>query len=108
MSDLYLFDIDGTLLNASSAHIKAYQEAYLQVFKINVEKELLLKNFIFQVLLATGTIFLLLSFLTHGDMVIIASIGSTAFILFVIPNNITSTPWHVIGGHLIGIFSGIL
>jgi len=40
--------------------------------------------------------------------VVIASIGATAFIVFTMPRNITAAPRRVIGGHLIGLFSGSL
>ena len=39
-------------------------------------------------------------------VVVIASIGATAFIVFTMPRNITAVPRRVIGGHIIGLLSG--
>ncbi len=38
--------------------------------------------------------------------VVIASIGSTAFIVFTMPSNMTAAPRRVIGGHIIGFICG--
>ncbi|RLG91278.1 HPP family protein [Candidatus Bathyarchaeota archaeon] len=66
------------------------------------------KNYVFQCFLATLTMFLLLLLLSMEHIVVIASIGSTAFIVFAMPKSITAKPRRVIGGHLIGFFSGSL
>ncbi|MFC1897053.1 HPP family protein [Chloroflexota bacterium] len=41
-------------------------------------------------------------------VVIIASIGATAFIVFTMPKNSTARPIKIIGGHIIGLGSGAL
>ena len=64
------------------------------------------KNYIIQSILATLTLFIVLLFLSIQQAVIIASIGATAFIVFAMPKNITANSRNVIGGHLIGLFSG--
>jgi len=66
------------------------------------------KNYVLQCLLATGTIFMVLAFLTMERAVIVASIGATTFIVFAMPNNLTAQPRNVIGGHLVGLVCGTL
>ena len=66
------------------------------------------KNYVFQCLLATATIFVVLAFLTMEQAVIVASIGATTFIVFAMPNSLTAQPRNVIGGHLIGLACGLL
>ena len=65
-------------------------------------------NYIYQSLLATIVVFLVLLLLSMEHVVVIASIGSTAFIIFAMPRSITAAPRRVIGGHLIGFFCGSL
>ena len=66
------------------------------------------KNYLFQSLLAMVVIFLLLIFIDFLGILIVASIGATAFIIFAMPENITAKPYNVIGGHVVGIFWGSL
>ncbi|MGB2876810.1 MAG: HPP family protein, partial [Dehalococcoidales bacterium] len=47
---------------------------------------------------------LLLLNLEH--VVVIASIGATAFIVFTMPRNVTAAPRRVIGGHIVGFICG--
>lgn len=66
-------------------------------------------RYIFQCLLATVTILIILLFLnifTHTT--IIASLGATTFIVFAMPNNPTAKPRNLIGGYLTGIVIGSL
>jgi len=42
------------------------------------------------------------------DVVVIASLGATAFIIFLMPNNVTANPRRIIGGHTVGLVSGSL
>lgn len=72
------------------------------------ELKLFWKNYIFQSFLATVTIFILLILVSMEHIVVIASIGSTAFIIFAMPKSITAKPRNVIGGQLVGLFSGSL
>ncbi|MCD6469788.1 HPP family protein [Candidatus Bathyarchaeota archaeon] len=69
---------------------------------------LLWRNYIFQSLLATLTVFIVLLFLSLEQAVIIASIGASAFIVFAMPESITAKPRNVIGGHMVGLLSGSL
>jgi len=66
------------------------------------------KNYVFQSLFATLVIFAVLLALRFQDVIIIASIGSTAFIVFAMPNGITARPRNVIGGQLVGFLCGYL
>lgn len=66
------------------------------------------KNYIFQCLLATVTIGLVLYILTLQNAIIVASIGSTTFIIFALPENITAQPKNVIGGNIVGLLCGSL
>lgn len=63
-------------------------------------------NYIYQSLLATVVIFIILLLLNLEHVVVIASIGATAFIVFAMPRNITATPRRVIGGHIVGLICG--
>lgn len=76
--------------------------------KMIEELKLSWKNYVFQSLFATLAIFIVLLFLGLQNAVIIASIGSTAFIVFAMPKNITARGRNVIGGHLVGIICGSL
>jgi CBS-domain-containing membrane protein len=63
---------------------------------------------ILQSFLATLSVFTVLYFLSMQNVVIIASIGATAFIVFTMPDNITAQPRNVIGGQLVGLFFGFV
>ncbi len=64
--------------------------------------------YVFQCSLAAVAVFLVL--VLEGAhlsrVVIIAAIGSTAFVLFVTPHSVAARPRHVIGGHLICLTIG--
>ncbi len=66
------------------------------------------KQYIYQSLLAAIVVFIVLLILTINNAVVIASIGATAFIIFTMPRNVTARPRRVIGGHMVGLFSGSL
>ena len=66
------------------------------------------KNYIFQSLFATLVIFAVLLVLGSRQAVIIASIGSTAFIVFAMPNSVAAKPVNIIGGQLVGFACGYL
>jgi len=76
--------------------------------KMIEELRLFWKNYVFQSFFATLAMFIVLLFLNSQHVVIIASIGATAFIIFAMPNYITAKPRNVIGGHLVGLLSGSL
>jgi CBS-domain-containing membrane protein len=61
-----------------------------------------------QSLFATLAVFVVFIFLSLQHAVIIASLGSTVFIVFAMPNSITANPRNVVGGHLVGLAAGSL
>jgi CBS-domain-containing membrane protein len=63
-------------------------------------------HYVFQSLLATFTLFLVLMVMRFQTPLIVAALGSTAFIVFAMPKNITAQPRNVVGGHFVGIISG--
>ena len=66
------------------------------------------KNYVFQSLFAVLVMTVVLLFLKLENVVVVASIGSTAFVIFALPRNITAKPRNVIGGNLVGLISGSL
>ena len=66
------------------------------------------KNYLWQSLLATMSMFLVLALLSLQRAVIVASVGATAFIVFMKPGNPFAAPRNVIGGHLVGLVSGLV
>lgn len=56
--------------------------------------------------LALFTVLLFLSIARHA--VIVAALGSTAFIVFATPSSSTAKFRNVVGGHAVGIFSGFM
>lgn len=76
--------------------------------EIAEEFKLYWKSYIFQSFLATLTTFLVLLVLSVKHAVIVASIGSTAFIIFVTPEKKIARARNVIGGHLIELITGSL
>jgi len=78
----------------------------MQLFDKKLKKYFL--NYIFQSLLATITLAIILYFeniFTHTA--VIASLGATTFIIFAMPGYTTARPRSVVGGHIIGIIVGI-
>ena len=63
-------------------------------------------NYVFQCLLATISVFIILYILTLQNVVIVASMGSTAFVVFALPKSISAQPRCVIGGNLVGLLCG--
>ncbi len=64
------------------------------------------KNYIFQSLLATVTLLILILALGKEKMVLISAIGATACIAFAMPNTESAKPRNVIGSHLLGLIAG--
>lgn len=68
-----------------------------------------LKNYIFQSVLATIAILLVLVFLDILEhTALIATLGASSFIIFVMPHSYISMPKQVIGGYILGMISGCL
>ncbi len=70
------------------------------LFDKKLEKDTL-KHYVFQSLLAGISLFLALQLPFVEDFVLIAAIGSTAFIVFAMPSSRTSKPRNVLGGHFV-------
>jgi len=66
------------------------------------------KNYVFQSLFATFAVFLVFWALTLRNAVVVASLGSTAFVIFAMPNQITAKVRNVIGGYTVSLLSGFL
>jgi len=81
---------------------------YRRWARIKSEFRRLWKNYLYQSFLAAFTLVLVLLVLSMQHVVVIASIGATAFIVFTMPKNITARPRRVIGGHIIGLSTGSL
>ncbi len=67
------------------------------------------KYYILQSLLATivaGIILFFVGGLTHAA--IVAALGSSAFIVFVMPHSITAQPRRLVGGHIVGLIAGLI
>jgi CBS-domain-containing membrane protein len=64
------------------------------------------RQYLVQSIVATIVVFIIFFAITPERPVIVASIGASTFIVFAMPNNHTSQPKRVIGGHIIGIFCG--
>ncbi len=43
----------------------------------------------------------------HGSVLVVASMGASAVLLFAVPHGALSQPWAVFGGHLISAFIGV-
>jgi len=79
------------------------------MFRIDKKFRRYWKNYVFQSVFAAFAIFIVLLFFNiQKRPIIIASIGSSVFIVFALPKNITAKPRRVIGGHLTGLFCGSL
>jgi CBS-domain-containing membrane protein len=66
------------------------------------------RNYFIQSLMAALVMFGILFVLSLKDVVVMASIGSTAFIVFTMPASITAKSRNVIGGHFVGALFGSL
>ena len=66
------------------------------------------KNYVFQSLFATIAVSLIIIFLNLQNAVVIASLGSTTFVIFALPKSITARPRNVIGGNLACLAIGSL
>ena len=66
-------------------------------------------NYVFQSLLATVTVLIVIHFLSiTAEAVVVAVIGSTTFVVFTIPDQQTAQPRNVIGGHTVCVLVGCL
>jgi CBS-domain-containing membrane protein len=67
------------------------------------------KSYVKQSLLATLVVFIILFFFTSfTDILIVAALGASTFIVFAMPHSITAEPRRLIGGHAVGLISGTI
>ncbi len=67
------------------------------------------RSYIRQSLLAALVVaIILLFFKMLGGFVIIAALGASTFIVFAMPSSVTAEPRRLIGGHAVGLLSGVL
>ena len=67
------------------------------------------KSYVMQSLLAIIAMALILhfvGFLARGA--IVAALGSSTFIAFAMPNSVTAQPRRLVGGHVVGLLSGLI
>jgi len=65
------------------------------------------RPYIIQSLLALVTFFIVLLFVeTVTQVVIVAALGASTFIVFSMPHTMTASPRRLIGGHAVGLISG--
>ena len=68
-----------------------------------------LKRYLLQCALAGGVVLILLIVLDAvTQTVLIAALGASTFIAFAVPLSLQSSPRHMIGGYVAGIFAGCL
>ncbi len=85
---------------------KAVQEKHARhVIDAKLKEENMWMHYVFQSLLATFTLFVVLLLFIDAP-IIVAALGSSAFIVFAMPKNITAQPRNVVGGHMVGVISG--
>jgi CBS-domain-containing membrane protein len=66
-------------------------------------------KYIFQCLIATVAILVILIFLDFlNEAAIIASLGASVFIIFTMPTSYSSEPRRLIGGYTVGLTTGII
>lgn len=84
--------------------------AYLRrrYMRIRAQFPRLWKNYIYQSLLATAVVFIILLALSVQNAIVIASLGATACIVFTMPKSVSAKPRRIIGGHIIGLLFGSL
>ena len=66
------------------------------------------KKYIYQCGYASLAVFIVLLFLQLRNMVAVASIGASAFIIFTMPNSRTAQSKNIMGGYVIGLISGTI
>jgi len=64
--------------------------------------------YIFQSFLAVISIFILVFLLGEERVVLISAMGATSFIVFAMPQEVSAKTRNVVGGHLVGLGSGVL
>jgi CBS-domain-containing membrane protein len=66
------------------------------------------KYYLLQSLLATSVLAVLVVILGQEKMVLISTMGATAFIVFAMPTTVSAQRRNVIGGHIVGLAGGAI
>jgi len=66
------------------------------------------KYYIFQSLLASISLLIIVLVLGKEKMLTVSAIVATAFIVFAMPKSVSAQTKHVIGGHLVGLAAGAI
>ena len=66
------------------------------------------KHYLWQSLLASISLLILVLVLGKDKMVVFSAMGATAFIVFAMPASVSAQTRNVIGGHLVGLASGTI
>lgn len=77
---------------------------YIATIKTKFNK--LWKYYLFQSLLASTALFILVLILGRERMVLISAMGATSFIVYAMPTAVSAQTRNVIGGHLVGLATG--
>jgi CBS-domain-containing membrane protein len=91
-----------------SISVQSLRNLFQSWVRIGREFKTFWKNYLLQSLLAVLVVFVVFWSLNVEQAVIVASIGSTAFIVFTMPSYATAQSRRVIGGHLVGFLCGVL
>lgn len=97
---------EGVKYSSQISHLSRYICANWNQTKHEFRK--LWRNYLYQSCLAVIGIFIIFWILDVEEAIIIASIGSTVFIIFSMPSYPTAKSQRVIGGHSIGFICGAL
>ncbi len=80
-------------------HLKVFDPKFRQIKS----------RYLLQSLLAALVLFVILSVLEIGaNLIVIAAVGSSTFVIFTMPESRTAYPRSLVGGHLIGLVSGAI
>ena len=80
------------------------------IFRVSIGQKFkkLWKYYIWQSFLAALALFIIVLVLNEDKMVVISSMGATAFIVFAMPNAVSAHSRNVIGGHLVCLILGMI
>ncbi len=70
--------------------------------------KILWKYYLFQSFLAATALFIVILVLGKDRVVVISAMGATAFIVFALPTTVSAQTRNVIGGHMVGLVSGVI
>ena len=97
-------------LSTQTAKVKTMSYPTAKAWKatITIKFKRLWKYYIIQTLIAAAAISIIVLILGKDKMVVISSMGASAFIVFAMPKAVSAQTRNVIGGHLVGLASGAI